>query len=101
MDPFYSQRSFCKGWPSSKDSLCDPLRFRLRQWQHARTWARLIREAEYFWQLDERELKRLGAVELSQLLEEVPASKRWRVDRWLLKYSVATRFISYSPKGNN
>ena len=92
METVHSQRHFCQRWLSAKGALPDPLRFRLRQWQQARTWARLICEAESFWHLDQRELRRLGALELSQLLEEVPVSKRGRVDRWLFKYSAATRF---------
>ena len=58
-----------------------------------RTWARLIREAESLWHVDVRELRRLGAIELSQLLEEVPPMQRIRVNRWLNRYSVATRLI--------
>jgi len=64
---------------------------RLRHWQQVRTWARLIREAEALWHVDVRELKRLGALELSQLLEEVPPAQRPRVNRWLQRYAVATR----------
>ena len=70
----------------------DPLRRRLRRWQQVRTWARLIREAESLWHVDVRELRRLGAIELSQLLEEVPPVQRLRVNRWLTRYAVATRF---------
>ena len=66
---------------------------RLRHWQQARSWARLIREAESLWQVDAKELKRLGALELAQLLKEVPPSCRRRVNLWLVKYSVATRLI--------
>ncbi len=68
------------------------LKMRLRHWQQARSWARLIREAENLWQVDAKELKRLGALELTQLLKEVPPSCRRRVNLWLIKYSVATRF---------
>ncbi len=68
------------------------LKRRLRHWQQARSWARLIREAEHLWKVDSRELKRLGALELTQLLQEVPHSYRRRVNLWLIKYSVATRF---------
>lgn len=63
----------------------------MRHWQQVRTWARLIREAEALWHVDVRELKRLGALELSQLLEEVPPAQRQRVNRWLRRYAVATR----------
>ncbi|MDB4336497.1 hypothetical protein N9996_02805 [Synechococcus sp. AH-603-M21] len=71
----------------------DPLRRRLRRWQQVRTWARLIREAEFLWHVDVRELRRLGAIELSQLVEEVPPIQRTRVNRWLNRYAVATRLI--------
>ncbi len=64
----------------------------LRHWQKARSWARLIKEAESLWRVDEKEIKRLGAIELGQLLKEVPPSCRRRVNLWLIKYSVATRF---------
>ena len=67
------------------------IRLRLQRWQQVRTWARLIREAESLWHVDVRELKRLGALELSQLLNEVPSCQRGRVNRWLTRYSVSTR----------
>ena len=69
-----------------------PLRSRLRHWQQVRTWARLIREAEALWHVDVRALRRIGALELSQLLEEVPPMHRQRVNRWLHCYSTSTRF---------
>ena len=74
-----------------------PLRARLRQWQQVRTWARLIREAEALWHVDVRALRRMGALELSQLLEEVPPTHRHRVNRWLVSYAVATR-LNTMPK---
>ena len=77
---------------SPGNRLCDQAKNRLRKWQQVRTWARLIREAESLWHEEERELKRLGAMELSQLLEEVPPEQHRRVNRWLEKYSVETRF---------
>ena len=43
--------------------------------------------------MDVRELRRLGAIELSQLVEEVPPIQRTRVNRWLNRYAVATRLI--------
>tara|TARA_B100001079_G_C16208953_1_gene424903 strand:+ start:445 stop:732 length:288 start_codon:yes stop_codon:yes gene_type:complete len=67
------------------------LKKRLRQWQHSRSWARLICEAEKFWSLESRELKRLGAMELIQLQNEMPFNVRRRVNYWLVKYSGATR----------
>ena len=68
------------------------IRRSLRHWQQARSWARLIREAEILWKVDHKELKRLGALELSQLINEIPPAFRRRVNLWLVKYSVATRF---------
>ncbi|MGB0875196.1 MAG: hypothetical protein ACPGSE_08255, partial [Synechococcus sp.] len=68
-----------------------PIRSRLRQWQQVRTWARLIREAEALWHVDVRALRRMGAEELSQLLEEIPPAQRQRINRWLHSYAVATR----------
>ncbi len=67
------------------------LKRRLRQWQHSRSWARLICEAEKMWSLESRELKRLGAMELIQLQNEMPFNVRRRVNFWLVKYSGATR----------
>ena len=67
------------------------LKKRLRQWQHSRSWARLICEAEKMWSLESRELKRLGAMELIQLQNEMPFNVRRRVNFWLIKYSGATR----------
>ena len=64
---------------------------RLMAWQRVRTWARLIREAEQLWHVDVRELKRLGALELSQILGEIPPCQRQRVNRWLKGYAAATR----------
>ena len=67
------------------------LKKRLRQWQHSGSWARLICEAEKMWSLDSRELKRLGAMELIQLQNEMPFNVRRRVNVWLVRYSGATR----------
>ena len=67
------------------------LKKRLRQWQHSRSWARLICEAEKMWTLESRELKRLGALELIQLQNEMPINVRRRVNFWLIRYSGATR----------
>jgi len=69
----------------------DPLLDRLRRWQRARTWARLIREAEALWHVDLRILHRLAAQELGQLLEEVPPGMRRRVNPWLKRFHTATR----------
>ena len=64
---------------------------RLRQWQHSRSWARLICEAEKMWSLESKELKRLGALELIQLQNEMPFNVRRRVNFWLVRYAGATR----------
>ena len=69
----------------------DPLVERLRRWQAVRTWARLIREAEALWRVDVRELHRLAAHELVQLVQEVPPRLRGRVNLWLKRLHVATR----------
>ena len=66
----------------------------LRNWQQARSWARLIKEAEILWQDEQKELKRLGALELSQLIEEIPPSYRRRVNLWLIKFSKYTSLLS-------
>ena len=68
-----------------------PLCVRLATWQRARTLARLIREAEDLWHVDVKDLRRLGAMELDQLLHEVPTHLRPRVNRWLRGYGAATR----------
>ena len=65
---------------SRQPSGSDPLQIQLRQWQAARTWARLIREAESLWR-----------VELGQLQGEVPDILRPQVNRWLQRFGVATR----------
>ena len=67
------------------------LKKRLRQWQHSRSWARLICEAEKMWSLESKELKKLGAMELIQLQNEMPFNVRKRVNIWLVRYSGATR----------
>lgn len=60
-------------------------------WQRSRTLARLIREAEMLWHVDVRDLRRLGAMELDQLLHEVPPALKPRVNRWLKGYGALTR----------
>ena len=67
------------------------LALQLASWQRARTLARLIREAEDLWHVDVRDLRRLGAMELDQLLHEVPPCLKPRVNRWLKGYGAATR----------
>ncbi len=74
------------------------LRRTLLLWQDARTWARLIREAEALWHIDVRDLHRLGALELGQLIAEVPDRLRSRVNRWLACYRVATRLTINSKE---
>ena len=73
------------------------IRRSLRHWQQVRSWARLIREAEILWKVDQKELKRLGALELSQLINEIPPGYRRRVNLWLIKFSLATRFDCGKP----
>jgi len=63
----------------------------LLRWQAARTWARLIREAEALWHVDVRAVRRLAARELGQLIVEVPPQDRQRVNRWLISFGVSTR----------
>ena len=70
----------------------------LHDWQQVRSWARLIREAEILWHDDQKELKRLGALELDQLIKEIPYSYRRRINLWLIKYSVGTRLICSKVK---
>ena len=65
----------------------------LYKWQQVRSWARLIREAEILWHDEQKELKRLGALELDQLIKEIPLSYRRRINLWLVKYSVGTRLV--------
>jgi len=77
--------------PAKSKTDGNELKKRLRQWQHSRSWARLICEAERMWSLESRELKRLGAMELIQLQNEMPFNVRRRVNVWLVRYSGATR----------
>ncbi len=65
----------------------------LHNWQQVRSWARLIREAEILWHDEQKELKRLGALELDQLIKEIPQRNRRRINLWLKKFSVATRLV--------
>jgi hypothetical protein len=58
----------------------------------SRTWARLIREAEGLWRVDVRAMHRIAAQELGALLSEVPPRLRHRVNRWLERFGVKTRF---------
>ncbi len=69
----------------------DRLLHRLHRWQSARSWARLIHEAEALWHVDVRALHRLAAIELGQLVQEVPPRLRQRVNRWLQHLHAATR----------
>ena len=83
---FAAQAHFAKSKTDGND-----LKKRLRQWQHSRSWARLICEAEKLWSYESKELKRLGAIELIQLQNEMPFNVRKRVNFWLVRYSGATR----------
>ncbi|AFY27616.1 hypothetical protein [Cyanobium gracile] len=69
----------------------DPAQQCVRRWQTARTWARLIREAEALWRVDVRALRRLASQELFQLVQEVPPRLRRRVNLWLVRFNVLTR----------
>ena len=64
---------------------------RVRRWQAARSWARLIREAELLWRIDVRALHRIAAQELGRLIQEVPPRQRPRVNRWLQRFHSLTR----------
>jgi hypothetical protein len=77
--------------PTSSGALGETAQQRLRRWQSARTWARLIREAEALWQVDVRALHRLASQELFQLVQEVPPRLRRRVNLWLVGFRVMTR----------
>ena len=92
MRKYFTKKNIVAQFPlvKSKTDGSD-LKKRLRQWQHSRSWARLICEAEKMWSLESRELKRLGAMELIQLHNEMPFNVRRRVNFWLVKYSGATR----------
>jgi hypothetical protein len=59
----------------------------------SRSWARLIREAEALWHVDVRSLRRIAALELGQLHQEVPQALRQQVNRWLAGFRVSTRLI--------
>ena len=94
MRNYFTKKKYIVGQPPFVKSRTDgnELKKRLRQWQHSRSWARLICEAEKMWSLESKELKRLGAMELIQLQNEMPFNVRRRVNFWLVRYSVATRF---------
>ena len=77
--------------PPRLPSSVDPLLATLRRWQTARSWARLIREAEALWRVDVRVLRRLAAHELMGLNQEVPPGQRRRVNRWLARFHAGTR----------
>ena len=94
MRNYFTKKKYIVGQPPFVKSRTDgnELKKRLRQWQHSRSWTRLICEAEKMWSLESKELKRLGAIELIQLQNEMPFNVRRRVNFWLVKYSGATRF---------
>ena len=77
--------------PISATMAPDRLQRRVGRWQTARSWARLIREAEALWFVDQRVLRRLASRELLQVVQEVPPRMRKRVNRWLRCFHVATR----------
>jgi hypothetical protein len=84
--------------PIPPRSRTDSPQERLGRWQTARSWARLIREAEALWFVDVRALRRLGSEELLHLLAEVPPGQRRRVDRWLQRFHVSTRLGRADPR---
>ena len=92
MRKYFKNKNIVGQFPIVKSKVDgNKLKKRLRQWQHSRSWARLICEAEKMWSLESRELKRLGALELIQLQNEMPFNVRRRVNYWLIKYSGVTR----------
>ena len=92
MKRFFTQKNIVGQFPFEKSKTDgSDLKKRLRHWQHSRSWARLICETEKMWSLESKELKRLGAMELIQLQNEMPCNVRRRVNFWLVKYSGATR----------
>ncbi len=92
MRKIITNKNFVGHCPSFKSKIDGfELKKRLRQWQHSRSWARLICEAEKFWSLESKALKRLGAIELIQLQNEMPFNVRRRVNVWLIRYSGVTR----------
>ena len=92
MRKFFTKKNIVTDCPLVKSKTdSNEMKKRLRQWQHSRSWARLICEAERMWSLESRELKRLGAMELIQLQNEMPLNVRRRVNFWLVRYSGATR----------
>ena len=92
MRKFFTKKNLFSQLPLIKSKTeANELKKRLRQWQHSRSWARLICEAEKMWSLESKELKRLGAIELIQLQNEMPFNVRRRVNFWLERYSGVTR----------
>ena len=67
--------------PTSSGDGGEPAQYRVRRWQTARTWARLIREAEALWRVDVRSLRRLASQELFQLVQEVPVEEMQELQR--------------------
>tara|TARA_B100000965_G_scaffold343760_1_gene313647 strand:+ start:73 stop:357 length:285 start_codon:yes stop_codon:yes gene_type:complete len=92
MRKYFTKKDIVAQYPLVKSKTDgNDLKKRLRQWQHSRSWARLICEAEKLWSYESKELKRLGAMELIQLQNEMPFNVRRRVNFWLVRYSGATR----------
>ena len=92
MRKYFTKKNIVGQFPLVKSRTdAKDLKKRLRQWQHSRSWARLICEAEKMWSLESRELKKLGAMELIQLQNEMPFNVRKRVNCWLVRYSGVTR----------
>ena len=94
MNAFFSKKDSLKITRLIGGGKFDRLRGRVRQWQQVRIWARLINEVQFLWHVDDRNMRRIGALELSQLLLEVPFSQRIRVRRWTYRYATLTKFKS-------
>ncbi len=84
-----SQASFLPD--GSRQVAAHRLSGQVRRWQTARTWARLIREAEGLWRVGGPTIHRVAALELMTLIQEVPPRLRGRVNRWLTTFRSATR----------
>ncbi len=90
-----SKLSLSRGRLSKK---CNSLKSRIQQWQQVRSWGRLIRAAQNLWKVDAKEVRRLGALELLRLFQEVPPTLKNRVHRWLEHYASSTKNIANAKR---